>query len=344
MLFDGNGDELMTTSDQLTAQDSGDAAGEKPVALWRDPLWLGLIVIFIATSAVLIGAIAGRAAEVIDMWALAVGGLAVAAAAAASVAIVTWRQRNAARDTLSSEMLVRALPQASAVIDATGRAQAANEMFGQLFPDTQHAPLTALKRLIGGDGAAADLIGRLIAGVAAGSAVTEDVLLTDNQTGIVALRVSAIPLADQDGLALWTFEDTTVTYRAEAEIRDGQASLAETLATAPVGFYSVDQDGRFLLANDALVSWLGYAPGDLEAQGLRLHDILIAPVPQTLAHRVADGDPAAGATGRAETPGRGCGAGRCCPVGKSGDGWWIAYQQCRAPKRQCSRSTAGPAW
>jgi two-component system cell cycle sensor histidine kinase/response regulator CckA len=224
---------------------------------------------------------------VIDVWALAVGGLAVAAGAAASVAVAAWRHRTAAGEALSCDIFVRALPHASAIIDSTGRVQFANDKFQKLLPDARHAPLTALKRRIGDDEAASDFIGGLIAAVASGQGASDDVDVADDGSGLEGLCVSAIPLPDQSGLALWTFEDITARRTAEAGVRQTQANLAEFVATAPVGFYSVDQQGRFLLVNDVLAAWLGYAPGEIEAQGLRLHDILVAPSAQTPAYRVA---------------------------------------------------------
>ncbi|MCZ6840139.1 MAG: PAS domain-containing protein [Alphaproteobacteria bacterium] len=273
----------------MTAVDKHPA--ESKVALWRDPVWLGVVAIFVVTSAVVIGAIAGRAAAVIDVWALAVGGVVAASVAAASVAIVAWRQQTGARATVSSEIFLQALPHASAIIDNTGRAQSANDKFQQLFPDAQHAPLTALKRRIGDDigtgSAASDHIGRLIVEAASGSAATIDVEIVDDGDGIKGLCVSAMPLADQSGSTLWTFEDITTQRSAAAEVREIQENLTEAITSAPVGFFSVDQDGRFLLVNDALASWLGYEPGAIEQQNLCLHDILVAPSPQTAAYRVA---------------------------------------------------------
>ncbi len=274
----------------MSTLDQPSAGGR--VALWRDPLWLGVIAVFVAASAVLIGAIGGRTAAVIDLWTLAVGGAAVALGAGASAAILAARQRTAAVETSASDILVDTLPHASAVIDATGRARSVNDAFGRLFPDSRHAPFMALKRRLGDDDAAADLIGRLIAAVAAGTAAREEIQAAGSGAGegIEWLCVSATPVADQSGCALWTFEDITARRQAEAAAREAQAQLSEFVETAPVGFYSVDQDGRFLRVNGVLAAWLGYAPGEIEAQGLELHDIAVAPPPNLPAYRVAGGE------------------------------------------------------
>ena len=277
----------MSAADRHSAHHRAEDRG----ALWRDPVWLGGVAIFVVMSAVLIGAIAGRAAAVIDVWALAVGGGAVAVGVVASVAVMVSRQRSAAAGAgaASSEAFVQALPHASAIIDGNGRAGSANDKFKQFLPDSEHAPFTALKRRLGGDAATSDFIGRLIAAVASGDAAAEDVQTADTGDGIEWLGVSAMPVADHSGSALWIFEDITARRKAEAELSAVHASLIELVDTAPVGFYSVDQDGRILLVNDALASWLGYAPGAIEEQGLRLHDLLAAPPAQAPAYRVAGG-------------------------------------------------------
>ncbi len=249
----------------MSSVDQPSAQGGAP--LWRDPMWLGVIAVFVAASAVLIGAIGGRAAEVIDVWTLAVGGGAVAIGAGASAAILASRMRTGAVAATSADLLVHTLPHASAIIDATGRAQSANDKFLQLFPDSQHAPFTAFKRRLGDDAAASDfLLDRLIVAVASGNAVSDEVQIAGSDGGIEWLRISATPVADQSGSALWTFEDVTARRKAEAAMHEAKANLSEIVETAPVGFYSVDQEGRFLLVNGALASWLGYAPGEIEEE------------------------------------------------------------------------------
>jgi two-component system cell cycle sensor histidine kinase/response regulator CckA len=64
---------------------------------------------------------------------------------------------------------------------------------------------------------------------------------------------------------------------AEAGARAEAAGLvADFLDDAPVGFYSVDRDGRFLFVNRTAAGWLGCRPGDLVGRA-RLHDLLVEP-------------------------------------------------------------------
>ncbi len=101
--------------------------------------------------------------------------------------------------------------------------------------------------------------------------------------------VAAHRLPGRDGHSLWSFEDITARHEMEQVIRDEQMKLADFLDNAPIGFYSVDGNGRFLFVNQALAEWLGAAPGVL-VEGARLSDFLAAPAPPgTPMHAPFDG-------------------------------------------------------
>ncbi len=280
----------MTVLDKHVAEDRG--------AVWRDPAWLGIVALLVITSAAVIGAIAGRTAETIDVWTLAVGGVAVAAAAAASVAVLAWRQQAPPIEASPFGLFVDTLPHASVIVDASGRAQAANSQFQALFPGADHAPLMALKRRLGDSVDAVSVIDRLTAAVASGHAAKEPVGAVGDDGDIEWLCVSASPVADHSGCTLWSIEDITDRRALEAEAAEIQATLTELVEAAPVGLYAVDQDGRFLTVNGAFAAMLGYEAGAIEEQGLRLHDVLMEPPPSVPAHRVADiGESERGADG-----------------------------------------------
>jgi two-component system cell cycle sensor histidine kinase/response regulator CckA len=69
--------------------------------------------------------------------------------------------------------------------------------------------------------------------------------------------------------------------------------LADFLDNAPIGFYSVDGNGRFLFVNQALADLLGASPGELVEGGARLGEFLAVLPPGTPAHAPftgSDGD------------------------------------------------------
>ncbi|MDE1932068.1 MAG: response regulator, partial [Alphaproteobacteria bacterium] len=55
---------------------------------------------------------------------------------------------------------------------------------------------------------------------------------------------------------------------------DERMKLADFLDNAPIGFYSVDQVGRFLFVNEALAHWLGRGAQELVDSGDKLGDFL----------------------------------------------------------------------
>ncbi|MEM8916793.1 MAG: ATP-binding protein, partial [Pseudomonadota bacterium] len=63
----------------------------------------------------------------------------------------------------------------------------------------------------------------------------------------------------------------------EAVMRAEQSKLTDFMDRAPVGFYSIDEDGRFHFANATLVRWLGVDANELVHGGYRLHDFLVDP-------------------------------------------------------------------
>ncbi|EWY37139.1 histidine kinase [Skermanella stibiiresistens SB22] len=95
---------------------------------------------------------------------------------------------------------------------------------------------------------------------------------------VIWYMVRVMPLSEEgagnDGLVKWVFEEISDRKQAEQRLRDEQANLSDFMGSAPIGFYSVDQDGRFLYVNATLAEWLGCAPEDLMDGSVRLRDVL----------------------------------------------------------------------
>jgi two-component system cell cycle sensor histidine kinase/response regulator CckA len=81
--------------------------------------------------------------------------------------------------------------------------------------------------------------------------------------------------------------------------------LADFLDNAPVGFYSVDSEGRFLFVNQALADWLGRSPGSLVEEGARLKDFIAGDIPaETPPHTPFAADPGTPQRGEVALKGR----------------------------------------
>jgi len=89
-------------------------------------------------------------------------------------------------------------------------------------------------------------------------------------------HITAQPIEDYKGLIHWRLENVTESYTAEKSIREEREKLIDFTDNAPVGFFSVDENGRFIFANATFARWLGVDLQNLLDNGL-LHTYLVNP-------------------------------------------------------------------
>ena len=119
-------------------------------------------------------------------------------------------------------------------------------------------------------------------GRAAKSAPAQGVEGTNGAKGEAEVEwrsLRAFPVQGRPGHVLWFVDDITLRRQMEQIIQGEQERFADLLEHAPIGFYSVDAEGRFLFANRTLGEWLGYSPEQLEGGGVRLHQVLDRELP-----------------------------------------------------------------
>ena len=90
------------------------------------------------------------------------------------------------------------------------------------------------------------------------------------------LSVTAQPVAGYAGHVHWRIDDVTDQYVADKAIREEREKLIDFTDNAPVGFFSVDQNGRFVFANATFARWLGEDLVSLLRNG-SLHTYLVDP-------------------------------------------------------------------
>ncbi|MBO6782396.1 MAG: PAS domain S-box protein [Alphaproteobacteria bacterium] len=241
----------------------------------EDPLMVGCVAALVALLCATVAVFAWRGAPAVELV-LAGGG--VAAATLVGIAGM-WVMRRRHAGLLKQQLLWRdvgdVLPFPACVVDGRGRALFSNDGFERMFPDSSHAPLARLGERIGASPETSERIARMTSAVGKGIPMTDEMSARSEADGIGWFRVSAFPLEQSPGCALWTVEDITSRRRMEQTIHDEQAKLVDFLENAPIGFYSVDQNGRFLFVNNAFAEWLGYTPEDLVASEMHLHDFLL---------------------------------------------------------------------
>lgn len=90
------------------------------------------------------------------------------------------------------------------------------------------------------------------------------------------LMITAQPVAGFAGYVHWRVDDVTQKHTVDRAIREEREKLIDFTDNAPVGFFSVDEKGRFVFANATFARWLGEDLRTLLEQGT-LHTYLIEP-------------------------------------------------------------------
>jgi two-component system cell cycle sensor histidine kinase/response regulator CckA len=90
--------------------------------------------------------------------------------------------------------------------------------------------------------------------------------------------VTAQPVAGWAGYVHWRVDDITQRRDLDRSIREEREKLIDFTDNAPVGFFSVDEQGRFVFVNATLARWLGTDIGTLLTDG-KIHTYLQSPPP-----------------------------------------------------------------
>jgi two-component system cell cycle sensor histidine kinase/response regulator CckA len=215
---------------------------------------------------------AGLQAQAMAVMLLAVGII-------AGVAAMTVRWAHSALadrvDILSQAS--DASPDAQLILAPSGRVVYANTAFNGLFPGEDEAPLERIARAVADDREARADFRRLRSQAAAGARAIAALCLRDARGGGAGwFNISVNPIAGRPGYSFWNLQDITARHEMEAVINDERNKLVDFLDNAPIGFYSVDGSGRFLLVNQILAEWLGTTAAEMIG-GARLHDFLRDP-------------------------------------------------------------------
>lgn len=146
--------------------------------------------------------------------------------------------------------------------------KAAEGFFGAAGPEAD------LGQLVGSDGTVAQTLRRLQADALSGTSSQDECRLTVPNGEIHGLELRVHPIGDPADKVAWYLAEATARQELREVLRNEQALLTDFLDNAPVGFYSVDQEGHFVLSNNTLANWLGYRPDELAA-GQDLRSVMV---------------------------------------------------------------------
>jgi len=89
--------------------------------------------------------------------------------------------------------------------------------------------------------------------------------------------------ATDNAMAIWDKVIEGSDRRMEEILHHEQEALSEFVDNAPIGFYSVDEQGKFLLVNSTLARWLECSADEIIGGDLHLHDFITDSLPASLA-------------------------------------------------------------
>ncbi|HEY4135737.1 MAG TPA: ATP-binding protein [Alphaproteobacteria bacterium] len=282
---------------------------------WQRPaLWGGLALLFLVSAGLMysIGQLrqaqddTGPLAEFLLSLAT---GLAVCAVPAILAYTYFVRQRHSL--VAQNRLLVGTLdadPHGRAITAPNGRVVYGNPAFTHMFAGSGMGAARAFEQRLTAGGE----IGRqmsLLRGIAASGGVGHAELRMGGPLGTVGQAlgapppeaewrsVSAYPVKDHEGYVLWRIEDITSRRQMEQVLREEREKLVDFLENASAGFYSVDEEGRFLYVNQTLAGWLGAAPDEILKGDQRLHDFIAGVRAKGAPPYDPFGGPAAGTSG-----------------------------------------------
>src|SRR5215831_2942438 len=231
----------------------------------------GWVLAFLALSTSLAGA-AGFEALSSLWWGGIAGGIALALLTGSVILLNVRLRTRRERDLFASSL--DTLPVARQIVAPDGSVMFASTVYRRMFPDADRPMKTVLEGQLAGEPAEADRLGQLEAQAAAGIASHTEVTIRTAAGEIEWRDVSASPLQLLPGYVVWGVEDITPRRQVEAIIRREQERFADLVEHAPIGFYSVDESGRFLFVNATLAAWLDLSRSDVAAGRVFLHQIV----------------------------------------------------------------------
>ncbi len=245
------------------------------------PVWVGVLAqAAVILAAIGIGIFILYAAEVISgvrVLAMVVAIAALAALVGVAALAAYWVHGGVEGRVDILSQALEASPDAQLIVAPDGSIAYANSAFISLFAPDGGAPLNRLAAAVADLESGIDFQ-RLRSQAVAGARAIAAVPLKDARGAAAGwFNVAVNPIPGRPGYSFWHIQDITARHEMERVIREERNRVVDFLDEAPIGFYSVDGDGRFLFVNPTLAHWLGATPAELLGGNVRLDEFLAAP-------------------------------------------------------------------
>ena len=210
-----------------------------------------------------------------------VSALSIAAAVAGGALGAVVARLVLARGPTGSERILELVESAEArarvVMDPGGRVIWSNLAFRVAFGMPEAPGLRWLAERLEPDDPARDALAQAWDDARGGAERRLSVVLNGGRDEGRYWDITVDGFGGRAGYTSWEIDDVTVQRRTERILAEERAKVVDVLERAPVGFYAVDGDGRFLYTNATLADWIGNE--DDGARPRRLHDVLLEPPP-----------------------------------------------------------------
>ena len=185
-----------------------------------------------------------------------------------------WVQGGFARRADILSQALEASPDAHLVVAPDGRIAYANATLANLVAPDGGTILDRLAAAIASTEGVADFQRLRSQAMAGARAIAALPLREMRGAGLGWFNIAVNPVPGRPGYSFWLIQDITAQHGMERLIRDERNRLVDFLDEAPIGFYSVDGEGRFLFVNPTLAGWLGATVAELVGGDMRLHQFL----------------------------------------------------------------------
>jgi two-component system cell cycle sensor histidine kinase/response regulator CckA len=165
--------------------------------------------------------------------------------------------------------------EARAITDPEGETIYTNLRFNHLVAETEHSSLVSFSKIFEHPQKITKALDDLRArALSAGMATAE--FHTKIKEKHLWFLVTCQHITGWPGYMHWRFDDISSRYQLEAAIREEREKLRDFTDNAPVGFFSVGDDGKFLFANDTFFRLVGTDSEKLIGK-MSLHQFLADP-------------------------------------------------------------------
>ncbi len=161
------------------------------------------------------------------------------------------------------------------IVGPDGKVVYANSAFTKMFAPGDKSPLEAMQAQLKDNPEGAEELARLQQLAAEGTPGQAEIQIPDPSGRLEWRSIEATPLRGFPKYVVLRIEDTTSRREMEQIIREEQEKLVDFLENAPVGFYSVDGNGRFIFVNHTLAEWLGTTPEQIISGRQHLHQFIV---------------------------------------------------------------------